>query len=105
MGQCHRYDQIAHLSTSCDYSFLKQNDRDPLQCFVGYFILINIITAPHFDSNDIPDGWVVSNGGDGEFTGGNLFLPDIGMAYHIKVAMLYFYVVVESHHKFGLASG
>ena len=47
-----------------------------IQCFVSLFILANVISSPHFDVNDVPDGWaamIVL----GNYFDGNLYLPDL----------------------------
>jgi len=50
-----------------------------LQCFLNYYFLFNVTTAPHRDIKDPPHGWaamVVL----GNFTWEDLCFPDLGIA-------------------------
>jgi len=52
-----RYRQ-AYIKTANVFVSLQAYDRCPIQCFVGYYLLINILTTIHWDTKDPPDGWV-----------------------------------------------
>ena len=59
------------------FSTIRSLDR-PLQCFVGYYLVINLITTVHQDMKDPPDGWVAMVV-FGDYEGGSLCFPDIGV--------------------------
>ena len=46
-----------HLN-SLKFKPLQIIDRCPIQCFVGYYLLVNMLTMLHRDVLDPPDGWV-----------------------------------------------
>jgi hypothetical protein len=72
-----RYRQ-AYLGLSDVYP-LRAMDGSRIQCFVGYYLLFNMLTTYHYDRKDPPDGWaamVVL----GKFNGANLCFPEIGVA-------------------------
>jgi hypothetical protein len=49
------------------------------QCFVGYYLLINILTTIHRDTKNPPDGWVAIDA-LGNYQGAYLCIPDIGIS-------------------------
>jgi len=50
----------------------------PRACFLGLAVLRNARVAPHKDSGDVKDGWVAMCC-FGNFTGGELVFPDLGI--------------------------
>jgi hypothetical protein len=50
-----------------------------MQCFVGYYILINMVTGIHRDIKDLLRGWVAMVV-FGEYEKGELGLPDVCIA-------------------------
>jgi hypothetical protein len=65
-------------------------DKSPIQCFIGYYLLINTLTTIHPDIKDPPDGWlamVVL----GRFTGGHLYFPDLGISLEYKAGDVIFF--------------
>jgi hypothetical protein len=58
---------------------LRSMDHSSVQCFVGYYLLFNMLTTYHYDNKDPPDGWVVMVV-LGTFKGANLCFPEIGVA-------------------------
>lgn len=75
--------RIVYLNVIRTYSIISYLDPNPLQCFVGYYILINMLTEIHIDVNDPPDGWVAM-AVFGDHVGGELCLPDIEIALPYK---------------------
>jgi hypothetical protein len=69
----HTYIKTSKLE---QFTTLKVFDKCPIQCFLGYYILINILTTIHRDVKDPPDGWVAMVV-LGKFTGGHLYIPDL----------------------------
>ena len=52
-------------------------------CFLSLFILVNIYTDPHFDINDIPDGYAVMVT-LGAYEGGPLYVSDLKVCLPYK---------------------
>jgi hypothetical protein len=73
-----RYRQT-YIETSERFDSLKVFDKCPIQCFVGYYLFINIMTTIHRGGKDPPDGWVAMVV-LGNFTGGHLYIPDLGIS-------------------------
>ena len=70
------YVKLASLE---QFSYLRDWDPTNIQCFVGHYILYNILTTIHRDLKDPKSGWV-GMVVLGDFRDGNLCLPDIGVA-------------------------
>jgi hypothetical protein len=56
--------------------FWANHQHCEIQCFVSLFILVNVYSIPHFDVNDIPDGWAVMVP-LGQYRGGPLYIPEL----------------------------
>ena len=65
-----------------DYPLLRSLDP-PLQCFVGYYLLVNVLTTIHRDVKDPPDGWVAM-AVFGNYKNGELYLPDMKLSLSYK---------------------
>ena len=61
------------------YSYLRDWDPSNIQCFVGHYILVNVLTTIHRDLKDPKEGWVAMLV-LGNFAGGNLCLPEMNVA-------------------------
>ena len=78
----------AYIRMSDMFHLLKECNTDPLarsikkvehiHCFVGLYLLVNILTTIHRDVKDPPDGWVAMLV-LGNFSRGNLCVPDLGL--------------------------
>lgn len=71
----HAYDIVVETKVK-----VRALDKCKIQAFLGVFILVDLFTHPHYDLKDPPDGWtamVVL----GDFEGGELYLPDVRIAF------------------------
>jgi hypothetical protein len=78
----------AYIRMSEKFPLLKECNTDPLaqsigksqhmHCFVGLYLLVNILTTIHRDVKDPPEGWVAMLV-LGNFRRGNLCIPDLGL--------------------------
>jgi hypothetical protein len=75
--------RTAYVQASELFIPLQVIDRCPIQCFVGYYLLVNMLTTLHRDVLDPPDGWVAMIV-LGNYENGELVLPDIGVALPYK---------------------
>ena len=75
--------RTAYIQASKLFTPLQIIDRCPIQCFVGYYLLVNMLTTLHRDVLDPPDGWVAMVV-LGEYENGELCLPDIGVQLPYK---------------------
>lgn len=57
-------------------SILQLDNGNPMQCFVGYYVVLNLETLLHRDCMDPRNGWVAM-AVFGCYEGGELYLPDI----------------------------
>jgi hypothetical protein len=62
------------MATKKEYGVLEAADKCPAQCFVGIFILVNLFTGEHIDTNDVVDGWAAM-AVFGKFDGATLYVP------------------------------
>jgi hypothetical protein len=74
----HRWDEQRGYITAAkmEYGVLDAADKCPSQCFVGIFVLVNLFTGEHIDTNDVANGWaamVVF----GKFDGATLYVPQL----------------------------
>jgi hypothetical protein len=66
-----------YLKTMEDYIGIKNLDSgNPMQCFLGYYCILNLDTALHRDVMDPRNGWVAMVV-FGNYEGGELYLPDL----------------------------
>jgi hypothetical protein len=82
--------RTGYINTSNRFDSLKVFDKCPIQCFVGYCLLINIWTTIRRDINDPPDGWVAMLV-LGEFIEGHLYVPDLGISLPYKAGDVIFF--------------
>jgi hypothetical protein len=61
------------------YSYLRDWDPTNIQCFIGHYLLFNILTTIHRDLKDPKSGWAAMLV-LGVFKDGSLCFPDIGVA-------------------------
>jgi len=74
----HRYCEVYTLARS-HFRLLRECDPAKTHCFVGHYLLINILTTPHWDLKKPPRGWVAMVV-VGDYNGGELCLPELGVA-------------------------
>ena len=72
--------RTAYVQASELFKPLQIIDHCPIQCFVGYYLLVNMLTTLHRDVLDPPDGWVAMVV-LGDYEDGELCLPDISWSY------------------------
>jgi len=72
-------DVYNEVASHPNFSILNIWNPNKLQAFVGHYILINMLTTLHCDTNDLEDGWAVMIV-LGVFKGGELVLPDLGIS-------------------------
>ena len=75
--------RTAFIKASEIFTPLQVIDHYPIQCFVGYYLLVNMLTTLHRDGLDPPDGWVAMIV-LGNYEHGELCLPDIGVILPYK---------------------
>jgi hypothetical protein len=64
------------MAAKKEYGVLEAADKCPVQCFVGIFILVNLFTSEHIDTNDVSDGWAAM-AVFGKFDGAPLYVPQL----------------------------
>jgi hypothetical protein len=72
-----RYRETYQLAVSHD-PVLQNCDHSPGQCFVGHYLVINMLTTPHYDTTDPPTGWVAM-AIVGDYMDGQLVIPELGI--------------------------
>ena len=72
-----RYREVYQLAVSQD-QILQDCDRGHGHCFVGHYLVINMLTTPHYDTTDPPTGWVAM-AIVGNYTDGQLIIPELGI--------------------------
>jgi hypothetical protein len=65
------------LAVKKEFGTLVGGDRCPVQCFVGIFVLVNVFTREHVDTDDMPDAWAAM-AVFGKFKGATLYVPQLG---------------------------
>lgn len=74
------YREVYVKMASCRmYSYLRDWDPSNIHCFVGHYILINVLTTLHQDLMAPKTGWVAMLV-LGNFTEGNLCFPEMDVA-------------------------
>lgn len=73
-----RYREVYRLTAS-HIPVLRECDPHQNHCFVSHYLLINILTTPHYNVTDPPKGWVAMVV-VGNYTRRNLFIPHLGIA-------------------------
>jgi hypothetical protein len=78
-----------YVEASKQFPLLADIDKSPINCFVGYYILVNVLTFLHCDTKEPPDGWVIMVVFGGH-TGAELCVPDLGISLPYKDADVVF---------------
>ena len=97
------FHQLADNTTAKSIQTTNQN------CFLGMAILTNLCCCPHWDQNDILDGWV-ADVAFGDFEGGQLQVPQTGWQFELcpgdvifmRSALLQHSVAEITGHRFGV---
>lgn len=67
----------AYVQMARDLPVLQNLDSgNPMQCFAGYYLVLNLQTLLHRDCMDPRNGWVAM-AVFGDYEGGELYLPDL----------------------------
>ena len=69
------------LLNECNMDLAQKKNH--IHCFVGFYLVINILTTIHRDVQDPPDGWVGMLV-FGDYRGGNRCIPDLGLALYYR---------------------
>jgi hypothetical protein len=77
-----RYREVYKLAAA-KFPLLQECDPNHIQCFVGQYLLINMLTTPHYDVKDPPKGWVAMIV-VGNYVRGNLVIPHLGIILPYK---------------------
>lgn len=77
-----RYREVYQLSAA-EFPLLQECDRNDIQCFIGQYLVINMLTTPHYDVKDPPKGWVAMVI-VGDYIDGHLFIPQLGIRLPYK---------------------
>jgi hypothetical protein len=74
----------AYIQMTTDLPVLENLDQgNPMQCFAGYYLVLNLQTLLHRDCLDPRNGWVAM-AVFGDYEGGELYLPDLGIRLPYK---------------------
>jgi hypothetical protein len=73
-----RYRDV-YVDMASKFRLVKECDPNGIQCFVGHYTLINMLTTPHWDTTDPPRGWVAMLV-VGDFREGELCIPELDVA-------------------------
>src|SRR5271154_874784 len=73
-----RYREVYALAAS-HFRLLAEADPLNTHCFVRHYLLINMLTTPHWDLMDPPRGWVAMVV-VGDYSAGELCIPELGIA-------------------------
>ena len=82
--------RTAYLKSTELFPILKTLDTSSVQCYVGYYLLVNILTTCHQDLKDPPDGWVAMVA-FGDYENGKLCIPDIRIKFSYKSGDVIFF--------------
>jgi hypothetical protein len=74
-----RYRDV-YVRMASEFRLVKECDPNRIQCFVGHYTLINMLTTPHWDTKDPPRVWEVAMLVVGDFSEGELCIPELGVA-------------------------
>ena len=69
-----------YVRMASEFRLVEECDPNRIQCFVGHYTLINMLTTPHWDTKDPPRGWVAMLV-VGDFSEGELCIPELGIAF------------------------
>jgi hypothetical protein len=72
-----RYRDV-YVRMASKFRLVEECDPNRIQCFVGHYTLINMLTTPHWDTKDPPRGWVAMLV-VGDFSEGELCIPELGV--------------------------
>jgi hypothetical protein len=82
------YREAYQLAVSHD-PVLQNCDHGPAHCFVGHYLVINMLTTPHYDTTDPPTGWVAM-AIVGDYTDGQLVIPELGIVLPYRTGDIVF---------------